>query len=197
MIQHPFVESSGDNRISRDIRRFRLLPVRLLRSPSEECLTAPSSQTQSSFSKRIEKRERRYAVTLAIAIGRRETEDMIYEAELARAEETLRAAMLAGDVTALSALIDDRLVFTSPDGTVVNKDQDLSAHASSVLKLTEIDLTDGQFHPVGDMVLATTKATLAGTFGGMTIDGTYAYTRLWSRASGQWRVIAGQAARIG
>lgn len=122
---------------------------------------------------------------------------MIYEAEIARAEEALRAAMLAGDVTALSALIDDRLVFTGPDGTVMDKDQDLSAHASGVLNLTEIDLTEGQFHPVGDMVLATTKAMLAGTFGGMTIDGTYAYTRLWSRASGQWRVIAGQAARIG
>lgn len=122
---------------------------------------------------------------------------MIYEAEIARAEEALRAAMLAGDVTALSALIDDRLLFTGPDGTVIDKDQDLSTHASGVLKLTEIDLTEGQFHPVGDMVLATTKAMLAGTFGDMTIDGTYAYTRLWSRTYGQWRVIAGQAARIG
>lgn len=122
---------------------------------------------------------------------------MIHEAELARAEEALRAAMLAGDVTALSALIDDRLVFTGPDGTVIGKDQDLSAHASGVLKLTQIDLTEGQFHRVGDMVLATTKATLAGTFGDMTIDGTYAYSRLWSRASGQWRVVAGQAARVG
>jgi ketosteroid isomerase-like protein len=122
---------------------------------------------------------------------------MIYEAEIARAEESLRAAMLTGDVTALSALIDDRLVFTGADGTVVNKDQDLSAHASGVLKLAGIELTDEQFHPIGDMVLATTKATLAGTFGDMTIDGTYAYTRLWSCASGQWRVIAGQAARIG
>lgn len=136
-------------------------------------------------------------MSLAVAIGQRETESMIYEAEISRAEEALRAAMLAGDVSALSALIDDRLVFTGPDGTIVNKDQDLSAHASGILKLTGIDLTEGQFHPVGDMGLAATKATLTGTFGDMTIDGIYAYTRLWSRASGKWRVIAGQAARIG
>lgn len=150
-----------------------------------------------AFSESIGKRECRYSLILAIAIAPGETGGMIHETEIARAEEALRAAMLAGDVTALSALIDDRLVFTGPDGTVIGKDQDLSAHASGVLKLTQNDLTEGQFHPVGDMVLATTKATLAGTFGDMSIDGNYAYTRLWSRASKQWRVIAGQAARVG
>lgn len=140
----------------------------------------------------LPKREPRQESTLAILIRQHETWDMIYEADVGQAEEALRAAMLAGDVTALSTLIDDRLVFTGPDGTVVNKEQDISAHASGVLKLTGLDLIGRQY-----MVLATTKAKLAGTFGDMTIDGMYAYTRLWSRVSGQWRVIAGQAARIG
>lgn len=146
---------------------------------------------------RMVKRERRPAPALAVSIRQRKNVAMSYEAEVGQCEDALRGAMLAGDVNALSALIDDLLVFTGPDGTVVNKDQDLSAHASGALKLTRLDLMDGQLHPVGDMVLATTKATLAGTFGDMMIDGTYSYSRLWSRAFGHWRVIAGQAARIG
>ncbi len=105
--------------------------------------------------------------------------------------------MLASDVPALSLLIDDELVFTGPDGTVLSKDQDLSAHESGILRLSKLDLFDSRLHPIGETVLATMKADLAGTFAGTSIDGTYSYTRLWSQASGQWRVIAGHAARLG
>ncbi|RKE47692.1 MULTISPECIES: nuclear transport factor 2 family protein [unclassified Sphingomonas] len=118
-------------------------------------------------------------------------------AEIEGREEALRSAMVTRDVVALSSLIDDGLVFTGPDGTVVGKDQDLSAHEADILKLTKLDLFDGRLHPMGENVLATTKADLTGTFAGMPIDGTYSYTRLWSQASGQWRVIAGHAARLG
>lgn len=118
-------------------------------------------------------------------------------AEIEGCEEALRSAMVASDVAALSALIDEGLVFTSPDGTVLSKDQDLSAHRAGTLKLIKLDLFDGRLHRLGENVLVTTKADLSGTFAGASIDGTYAYTRLWSQASGQWRVIAGHAARLG
>lgn len=117
-------------------------------------------------------------------------------AEVKECEEALRVAMLFGDVAALSLLIDDKLVFTGPDGTVLNKTQDLLAHKNGILRLNKLDLIDGSLHPVGDMILATTKASLASTFGDITIDGMFAYTRLWSRTSGQWRVIAGHASRV-
>jgi ketosteroid isomerase-like protein len=112
-------------------------------------------------------------------------------------EDALRSAMLAGDVAALSSLIDDGLVFTGPDGNVLGKEQDVAAHASGILKLSRIDLFDGQVHSLGDTVLVTTKARLAGTFAGATIHGTYAYSRFWAQRSGDWRVVAGHAARIG
>lgn len=118
-------------------------------------------------------------------------------AEVEKREESLRTAMLSGDVGALSSLIDDRLVFTGPDGTVLNKTQDLSAHESGILKFSKLDIADSSVHQIGDMVLVTTKATLAGTFGERSIDGMFAYTRLWSRSSGQWRVVAGHASRVG
>lgn len=118
-------------------------------------------------------------------------------AEIEGREDALRSAMVASDVAALSALIDEGLVFTGPDGTVLGKDQDLSAHDAGILKLSKLDLFDRRLHRIGDNVLVTTKANLAGAFAGTPIDGTYCYTRLWSQASGQWRVIAGHAARLG
>lgn len=122
---------------------------------------------------------------------------MSHVTEVQKCEDALRVAMLAGDVSALSSLIDNRLVFTGPDGTILTKGQDLSAHKSGVLRLTRLDLVDPRLHPLGDMMLVTTKADLAGTFDGMSIDGAFAYTRLWSNDSGEWRVIAGHAARLG
>lgn len=118
-------------------------------------------------------------------------------AEVEQMEEALRVAMLAGDVSALSSLIDDALIFTGPDGVVVGKAQDLAAHASGILTLSNLTLSDRRLHSIGEMVLVTTRADLAGSFAGTPIEGTFAYTRLWSRASGQWRIVVGHAARIG
>ncbi|HJO64907.1 MAG TPA: nuclear transport factor 2 family protein [Sphingomonas sanguinis] len=118
-------------------------------------------------------------------------------ADVEEQEQALQSAMLASDISTLSSLIDDGLVFIAPDGTVLNKDQDLSAHESGTLRLNRLDLFDARLSAIGDMVLVTTKADLAGTFAGTSIDGTYCYTRLWSRSSGEWRVVAGHAARLG
>ncbi|TCW79690.1 DUF4440 domain-containing protein [Burkholderia sp. SRS-46] len=112
-------------------------------------------------------------------------------------EEALRAAMLANDVEALADLLDDDLVFTAPDGQVLSKDDDLSVHRSRQLRLDRLDLYDTRIHRIGEMIVATTKAALAGHFGSTPFDGAFAYTRLWRQAGYRWRVVAGQAAKIG
>jgi ketosteroid isomerase-like protein len=111
-------------------------------------------------------------------------------------EAALRAAMLSNDVEALDELLDDDLVFTAPNGQVLSKDDDLSAHRAKLLRLDRLDLHETQAHAVGEMILITTKATLVGYFGAMAIDGTFAYTRLWRQSGARWRIVAGHAAEI-
>jgi len=111
-------------------------------------------------------------------------------------EAALRAAMLANDVEALDALLDDGLVFTAPHGQVLSKNDDLSAHRAKLLRLDRLDLLETQAHAIGEMILTTTKATLVGHFSAMAIDGTFAYTRLWRQSGARWRVVAGHAAEI-
>lgn len=111
-------------------------------------------------------------------------------------EAALRAAMLASDAEALDALLDDDLVFTAPDGRVLSKEDDLSAHRLKLLHLDRLDLHQIQAHAIGEMILTTTKATLVGYFGTAPIDGAYAYTRLWRRSGTRWRIVAGHAAKI-
>lgn len=111
-------------------------------------------------------------------------------------EAALRLAMLANDVEALDEMLDDELVFTTPNGQVISKDEDLSAHRAKLLRLDRLDFHETQAHAIGEMILTTTKATLVGYFGAMAIHGTFAYTRLWRQSGARWRVVAGHAAKI-
>jgi hypothetical protein len=116
---------------------------------------------------------------------------------LLAAERRLQAAQLAGDVAALDSLIDDRLVFTGPDGVLYRKEDDLTLHRTGAQKMTAV-----QEEEVLTLVDGRTGVTwfvgrLAGTFKGDDFDGRLRYTRTWLHddASG-WRVVAGHASAI-
>nr|CBJ54588.1 conserved protein of unknown function [Ralstonia solanacearum CFBP2957] len=104
--------------------------------------------------------------------------------------------MLANDVEALALLLDNDLVFTAPDGQVLSKDDDLSAHRAKLLRLERLDLHETRAHAVAEMILTTAKAVLVGEFAGAPIGGTFAYTRLWRRSGARWRVVAGHVAKV-
>ncbi|MBR8298674.1 nuclear transport factor 2 family protein [Burkholderia cenocepacia] len=111
-------------------------------------------------------------------------------------ETALRAAMLANDVEALDALLDDDLVFTVPTGQVIPKEDDLAAHRAKLLRLDTLDVIEMRASAVDEMILTTTRAALAGRFDGAAFTGTFAYTRLWRRSGAHWRVVAGHASQV-
>ena len=111
-------------------------------------------------------------------------------------ETALRAAMLANDVAALDALLDDDLVFTVPTGQVISKEDDLAAHRAKLLRLDTLDVIEMRASAVDEMILTTTRAALAGRFDGAAFTGTFAYTRLWRRSGAHWRVVAGHASQV-
>ncbi|MCA7927103.1 nuclear transport factor 2 family protein [Burkholderia cenocepacia] len=111
-------------------------------------------------------------------------------------ETALRAAMLANDVEALDALLDDDLVFTVPTGQVISKEDDLAAHRAKLLRLDTLDVIEMRASAIDEMILTTTRAALAGRFDGAAFVGTFAYTRLWRRSGAHWRVVAGHASQV-
>lgn len=111
-------------------------------------------------------------------------------------EAALRAAMLANDIDALDTLLDDDLVFTVPTGQVISKEDDLAAHRAKLLRLDRLDVQETHACAIGEMILTTTKAMLAGHFGGTAFEGEFAYTRLWRRSHAGWRVVTGHASQV-
>ena len=108
------------------------------------------------------------------------------------AEARLRAAMLAGDVAALDALLDDGLMFAGLDGHLVGKRADLDAHRSGRLRITQMDAAERHVVRCGDTAVVSVRMETAGTFDGVPFGGALRYTRVWCRRGDGWRVVAGQ-----
>lgn len=105
-------------------------------------------------------------------------------------EAQLREAMLAGDVLALDVLLADDLVFTDQTGMRLTKADDMAAHRLGRLKISQIDISDQHVRPSGTCAIVTLVANVGGSFDGHSFSGRFAYTRVWERQDGKWRVAA-------
>ncbi len=103
--------------------------------------------------------------------------------EIEAAEDGLRAAMLAGDVTTLDALIDDSLLFTGPDGSVLSKDSDLSLYRSGEQRILALEFQDRQISAGEAVASVTVLAFVSGVFKGHAFEGHFRYLRVWQRTS--------------
>lgn len=82
------------------------------------------------------------------------------------AERRLQRAQLASDVPALDQLIDDRLVFTGPDGKLYTKQDDLDGHRSGQQAMSRVDEEDLAVLVVGSTGLTWFLGTLDGAIAG-------------------------------
>lgn len=105
-------------------------------------------------------------------------------------EAQLRKAMLAGDLKVLDALLADDLVFTDQTGNRLTKADDLATHRLGRLKITQINISDQHVRPSGTCAIVTLVANVSGSFDGHGFSGRFAYTRVWERSDGNWRVAA-------
>lgn len=115
-------------------------------------------------------------------------------AALHRAEKELQAAMLAGDVAVLDRLLDDRVIATiSPSTTRVSKDEDLAAHRSGQLVLTELVEEELSLLVVGDTGVTWVLTSLEGSSDGEDFAVRMHYLRTWHHDNEHgWRVLAAQ-----
>ncbi|WP_206248421.1 nuclear transport factor 2 family protein, partial [Actinacidiphila bryophytorum] len=115
------------------------------------------------------------------------------EAALHEAEQRLQAAVRSGDVQALDQLLDDRVVYTGPDGSSMTKEEDLAAHRSRTLAVEVFDQQDLDVIVVGSTGITRVLAGVEGTAGGQPFTARLRYTRTWVHVDGTWRVLAAHA----
>lgn len=95
--------------------------------------------------------------------------------------------MLAGDVAALDALLDDDLSFTDQSGNRLSKADDLAAHQSGLLELETIDIVGSpDVRRRGNCATVCVTVDLAGFYDRESFFGRYAY-----RGSGTSAIAGG------
>lgn len=109
---------------------------------------------------------------------------------LLEAERRLQAAQRAGDVEALDALLDDRLVATGPDGASFGKADDLEAHRTGVLRITKLVQEDLDVLVDGDVAITRVTVSAEAVQGGVPTVGRLKYTRTWVHRPDGWRILA-------
>ncbi len=117
--------------------------------------------------------------------------------ELRTAERQLQAAQRASDVAELDRLIDDRLVFTGPGGTLYTKADDLRMHASGEQKITRVDEEQLSVLVVGDTGVTCFLGTLEGTLFDTHFTARIRYTRTWFHDTHGWRLLAAHVSDAG
>lgn len=111
-------------------------------------------------------------------------------------EAELRQAQLSGDVAALDRLIDDDLIFTAIDGSLVAKADDLEMHRSGRLKITMMEPRDWKIRHLGSTAIVSVRMAFEGVMDGADVGGALRYTRVWQEWPDGWRVVAGHMSRV-
>jgi hypothetical protein len=88
-------------------------------------------------------------------------------------------------------LIDDRLVFTGPDGGLYSKQDDLHAHRSGRQSMTRVDEEDLAVFVAGGTGVTWFLGTVGGTLAGEPFLARVRYTRTWILDEDKgWRLLA-------
>ncbi|MEU8241153.1 nuclear transport factor 2 family protein [Actinoplanes missouriensis] len=112
------------------------------------------------------------------------------EADLLAAEQALQAAQRHGDVAALDALLDDRLIAIGPDGGRYTKQDDLDAYRTGSSVVESLVQESLEHLIAGHTGVTFFTGTVSGTFGGAPVTARMRYTRTWAHTGGRWRILA-------
>lgn len=105
-------------------------------------------------------------------------------------------AYIANNADGIAAVEADDIVVTNPDGTVSDKQQDVSSMRSGELKFTSGSYDEAQVKVFGDTAIVTGRITVKGTYKGQDISGSYRFTDVFARRNGRWQAVAAQATAI-
>lgn len=121
-----------------------------------------------------------------------------YKHQVEKLEDVWRQAQLSGDAATMDKLLSDDYVGINMNGQVVTKMQQLERMRNRQLLLTKIDLDDVKVKLIGTTAIVTSRAEIEGTNDGLSVLGTYRYTRIYSRLpNGEWKITNFEATRVG
>lgn len=119
------------------------------------------------------------------------------DADVRKLLSDLEAAVSKNDAAALDKIYSDDYTFIGPDGKFYTKAQRLDSIRSGDTKAESIKFDDVKVQSYGDTAVVTTNVALKGKMQGKDVNGTGESTIVFSKVSGNWRVVHGHASVSG
>jgi ketosteroid isomerase-like protein len=102
-------------------------------------------------------------------------------------------AMIAGDVTALTRLLSDRLTYTHSTGLMESRGEYLASVAKGVFRYRDIKVTEREIREAAGAVLVTGRITIDVLIDGKAKLLQSRFLNVWVQEGGDWRMIAWQS----
>lgn len=113
------------------------------------------------------------------------------ENEIIEYEERLRLAQLKSDIDELLLLVDDAIVFSGLDGSIIGKEDDLNLHKNPDFKISKMDVIERNIVSFDNTVVVNVLMDAAAHFGQDIQQEKIRYIRVWHKFSNGWRIISG------
>lgn len=138
----------------------------------------------------------KYPITIALVFFGTllllEAENSDKTSELRATEADFNQALLRTDWKAIEQIEADDLIFTNADGSVTHKSDDVANLRSGNLKFESIDMSDVTVRDLGNVAVVTGELVEKVRYKTTDISGTYRFTDVWAKRSGNWVLVTGQ-----
>ena len=140
-------------------------------------------------------------VVLVLAVGAQaqtlaQTKSGGVEQELIKLENEWADAWVKRDVAFFDRIIADDYTWTSSEGIVWTKAQDLALVKSGKDVITSWVLAEMKVRVYGDAAVVTGRDAIKETYKGEDVSGQHRWTHTWIKRAGRWQCVAAHSSEI-
>jgi ketosteroid isomerase-like protein len=117
-------------------------------------------------------------------------------AEVKKLERVWAKAYVTGDVAFLQKHLPDDFTMTYPDGSATDKKGEIEAIKSGKVALKEIKIGRMHARVYGNTVVLTGRSHVKGKANDMDVSGEYAFTDIWIKRGGHWKMVHAHLTRV-
>jgi ketosteroid isomerase-like protein len=105
-------------------------------------------------------------------------------------------AIKTGDITFIENVLHDDLLFLAPNGQVVTKEMDLTAHQSKQMIVEQLIPTFEDLNIIGETAISVVVYDTKGVMLGQSISGQFRYIRNWKVFNESLQIVSGACVQI-
>jgi hypothetical protein len=117
-------------------------------------------------------------------------------AHLVLQEQTIGRAIAEGNVSVVEDLLAEDFVGTTPEGTVLTREEVVVSLFSPAYDIESLDNTDIDVRVYGEAAVVVGRGIVRGRYNGQDASGQFRYTRVWAQRGGRWYAVAAHSSML-